>query len=84
MGQTIQLPSGTPTLAGHTFQYWQGSEYYPGDDYVVEGDHTLKAVFTKNQPTIPDTGDATPLALAVALVLLAASAFGMVLARRRG
>ena len=84
VGQTIQLPSGTPTLAGHTFQYWQGSEYYPGDDYTVDGDHTLKAVFTKNQPTIPDTGDATPLALAVAVALLAASAFGMVLARRRG
>lgn len=37
--------------------YWQGSEYYPGDEYVVDGDHTLTAVYQKNAPTIPPTGD---------------------------
>ncbi|MBQ3386722.1 MAG: LPXTG cell wall anchor domain-containing protein, partial [Eggerthellaceae bacterium] len=57
VGQTIQLPAAAPTLAGHTFVYWQGSEYYPGDEYVVDGDHTLTAVYEKNAPTIPDTGD---------------------------
>ena len=57
VGQTIQLPAGTPTFEGYTFLYWQGSEYYPGDEYVVDGDHTLTAVYQKNAPTIPDTGD---------------------------
>ena len=84
VGQTIQLPSGTPTLEGYTFKYWQGSEYYPGDDYTVEGDHTLKAVFEKNAPTIPATGDVTPLGLVLGLALLAASACGLAFAFARG
>ena len=32
-------------------------EYAWGDEYVVDGDHTLTAVYQKNTPTIPDTGD---------------------------
>ena len=27
-----------PTRSGYTFQYWKGSEYQPGDTYVVEED----------------------------------------------
>ena len=81
-GDTIKLPTGTPTLKGYTFQYWEGSKYNPGDDYKVEGDHTLTAVYKKNSPTIPPTGDATPLALALALLVL--SGAGLAFARKRG
>lgn len=85
-GDIIYLPTGTPTLAGHTFQYWQGSKYNPGDEYTVTVDHTLTAVYKKNSPTVPATGDATPLALAIGLALLAATAAAVALAfaRRRG
>ncbi|MBR2790767.1 MAG: InlB B-repeat-containing protein [Eggerthellaceae bacterium] len=82
VGQPIQLPTGTPVRDGYTFQYYRGSEYYPGDTYIVEADHTLTAVYKKNQPTIPDTGDATPIALALALLVL--SGAGLAFARKRG
>ncbi|MBR2790791.1 MAG: MucBP domain-containing protein, partial [Eggerthellaceae bacterium] len=85
-GDTIKLPAGTPTLEGYTFVCWRGSEYQPGADYTVTGDHTLTAEFKKNSPTVPDTGDATPLALAIGLALLSATAAAVALAfaRRRG
>ena len=81
-GDIIYLPTGTPTLAGHTFVNWKGSEYNPGDEYTVTGDHTLTAVYKKNQPTIPDTGDAAPLALALALLVVSGAGFAF--ARKRG
>ncbi len=43
-GSTIIVPAA-PTKEGFIFRYWKGSEYYPGDTYVVSGDHTLTAVF---------------------------------------
>lgn len=62
-GSTIIVPAA-PTKEGFIFRYWKGSEYYPGDKYVVSGDHTLTAVFevdTSNEVippplTRPDTG----------------------------
>ena len=36
-----------PTRAGYDFAYWEGSKLYPGDDYTVQEDHTLKAIWTK-------------------------------------
>ena len=82
VGQPYPLPTGTPVYAGHTFVCYRGSEYYPGDTYIVEADHTLTAVYKKNQPTIPDTGDATPIALALALLVV--SGAGLAFARKRG
>ena len=82
-GDTIKLPTGIPTLEGYTFVCWRGSEYQPGQDYVVDGDHTLTAVFKKNQPTIPPTGDATPIAPAIVLALLAATFAAVTLAFAR-
>lgn len=41
-GSTIIVPAA-PTKEGFIFRYWKGSEYYPGDTYVVSGDHTLTA-----------------------------------------
>lgn len=32
-----------PTREGYVFDYWQGSEYQPGDQYTVTGDHTFVA-----------------------------------------
>lgn len=32
-----------PRKAGANFLYWEGSRYYPGEEYVVEGDHTFTA-----------------------------------------
>ena len=62
-GSTIIVPAA-PTREGFTFRYWKGSVYYPGDLYVVSGDHTLTAVWevdisneTTPPPMIrPDTG----------------------------
>ncbi|MBR2836379.1 MAG: InlB B-repeat-containing protein, partial [Coriobacteriales bacterium] len=93
VGDTITIPAA-PTLTGFTFKYWQGSEYYPGDKYVVEGSHTFTAVWQQNQqptptptptpnptpqqPSIPRTGDATFSATS-ALALIAISALCLTL-----
>lgn len=42
-GTVITLPA--PTRDGYTFDYWEGSKYYAGDKYKVNGDHTFKAVW---------------------------------------
>ena len=55
VGDTITIPNA-PTREGYTFKYWQGSEYYPGDKYKVEGDHTFTAVWEKSSsPADNDT-----------------------------
>lgn len=41
-----------PTRDGYTFRYWRGSEYQPGDKYVVTEDHTFIAQWEKK--TVPD------------------------------
>lgn len=46
VGDVITIPEA-PVRDGYTFQYWQGSKYYPGDKYTVEGDHTFTAVWEK-------------------------------------
>ena len=85
VGDTINLP-GAPVKAGYTFKLWSGSEYEAGVEYLVEGGHTFTAVYEKNAPTIPATGDAAAMALAFALFALAASSCGLALAlaRKRG
>ncbi|MBR2836084.1 MAG: hypothetical protein IKE43_10330, partial [Coriobacteriales bacterium] len=93
VGDTITIPDA-PTLSGFTFKYWQGSEYYPGDKYTVEGSHTFTAVWQQNQqpaptptptpnptpqqPSIPRTGDTTFSATS-ALALVAISAICLTL-----
>ena len=81
VGYKINLP-GAPTKDGYTFKCWKGSEYDAGAEYTVEGDHEFTAEWEKTKPTIPPTGDATPLALALALLVL--SGAGLAFARRRG
>lgn len=55
-------PAGTqiaiheaPTMEGHEFVCWKGSEYMPGDPYVVTGDHTFVAQWKATTPPGDDT-----------------------------
>ena len=47
-GSTITLP--TPVREGYEFLYWEGSRYYGGDSYKVEGPHSFKAVWKEKEP----------------------------------
>lgn len=38
-----------PTREGHTFLYWKGSEFQPGDKYTANADHTFTAVWKENK-----------------------------------
>lgn len=52
VGDTIAIPAA-PVREGYAFKHWQGSEYQPGDTYVVEGDHTFTAVWEKDAEPEP-------------------------------
>ncbi len=54
---TVIKIDAAPTREGYTFQYWKGSEYQPGADYTVTGDHTFVAQWKKNETT---PGGTTP------------------------
>ena len=47
-GSTITIPEA-PVREGYRFTYWKGSEYYPGDSYKVESDHTFTAQWKKDE-----------------------------------
>lgn len=49
---TVITIDEAPVWAGHTFLYWKGSKYYPGEKYTVVEDHTFTAVWDK--PDDPD------------------------------
>lgn len=51
LGDKITIPEG-PKLEGRTFKYWKGSEYYPGDLYIVVGNHSFVAVW--EDPVVPE------------------------------
>lgn len=75
-----------PTRKGYTFLYWEGSEYYPGDKYTVEGNHTFTAVWEKYEETLdpdnpskpgpgrsghtPKTGDASDISGLLSMMIL--------------
>jgi Rib/alpha/Esp surface antigen-like repeat protein len=51
-GATIVLPE--PSREGYTLEYWQGSQYQPGDSYVVTEEHTFTAIWKAiEKPTEP-------------------------------
>lgn len=51
-GATIVLPE--PSREGYALEYWQGSQYQPGDSYVVSEDHTFTAIWKAvEKPTEP-------------------------------
>ena len=44
-GDVIVLPR--PVRQGYSFDYWEGSRYEAGADYIVSKDHTFKAIWIK-------------------------------------
>ena len=83
----ITIPNEVPTKKGYTFEYWEGSKYYPGDQYKVVDNHTFKAKWKPN-PTpkgkdttynnrydVPYTKDETNLKFWTILMLLSCIAF---------
>lgn len=46
--EEFKLPKA-PTKEGYTFLYWKGSEYQPGQVYVVKEDHKFTAEWKKNE-----------------------------------
>ncbi|MBY0584815.1 InlB B-repeat-containing protein [Murdochiella sp. Marseille-P8839] len=58
-GSYIKLPIA-PVKPGYTFLYWKGSVYYPGDYYLVQGDHTLMAEWKENTQEPEDNTDTNP------------------------
>ena len=46
-----------PMREGFTFQYWEGSEHYPGQEYLVSEDHVFTAVWKKQENTTPSSGN---------------------------
>ncbi|HHU52939.1 MAG TPA: LPXTG cell wall anchor domain-containing protein [Clostridiaceae bacterium] len=53
VGEEITIEKA-PVKDGYEFQYWEGSEYQPGDKYKVPaGGHTFTAVWTKTSGTDP-------------------------------
>ncbi len=87
-GAVITLPA--PTKDGYTFDHWEGSTYYAGDQYTVTGDHTFKAVWKTGaggngkKGSGAKTGDENALGAWVVLLLAAmAGTTGMVYARKR-
>ncbi|MDO5026928.1 MAG: hypothetical protein Q4E50_03745, partial [Tissierellia bacterium] len=55
IGDEIEIPQG-PEKEGYRFLYWKGSEYYPGDKYLVEGNHEFEAVYEKIEEVDPSEG----------------------------
>lgn len=83
IGTELTMPDG-PVKEGYKFLYWQGSEYYPGDKFIVEGAHTFTAVYEKEQnPLSPQTGDDSNLCLWMALSLTSTCCFCYVISRKR-
>lgn len=88
VGDTIRIPDA-PTRAGHTFKCWRGSEYHPGDEYVVTGDHTFTAVWEKDgkrsssRSSLVQTGDPTAYEVIVGLAVAGTTAIAGGLVARR-
>ena len=58
-GTKISLPK--PTKSGYTFDYWEGSKYYAGDAYTVNGDHTFTAIWKSPSPVKPKVSVIVPV-----------------------
>ncbi len=46
--EEIVIPDAPLRDGDWYFDYWQGSEYYPGDRYIVKGDHNFKARWVRD------------------------------------
>lgn len=82
IGSEFIIPEG-PVKEGYKFLYWKGSEYYPGDKYIVEGPHTFTAVYEKiEKAASPDTSDDNHTALWMTLLLTSTFCFLFFLKKR--
>ena len=92
-GSVITIPDA-PTREGYNFLYWKGSEYHPGDEYTVDGDHTFTAQWqlvikdepkkdetTKKDKNTPSTGDEADPMLWMAICMLSLS--GVIFIKKR-
>ncbi len=55
-GDSIKIPEA-PVKEGYKFLYWEGSKYYPGDEYTVKSAHTFKAVWEKIEEPEEETSE---------------------------
>ena len=92
-GSTINLPK--PAREGYVFQYWEGSRYDAGDEYIVEGEHAFTAVWKAQSKSsgaskgsaVPKAGDDAALPMALCAIVAFASLMvlvGCAALRRRG
>ncbi|MBR3275006.1 MAG: InlB B-repeat-containing protein [Eubacterium sp.] len=91
-GKTLTLPK--PVREGYTFDYWEGSRYEAGANYVVKENHTFTAQWKQNGKTDggssnnnkPGTGDTNRTGLWIGLIAAAAAvaaAAGTAVKKRR-
>ena len=85
---------GAPTREGCEFQYWQGSQYQPGDKYIISaGGHTFVAVWkeipatdppgpTDHPDQLPSVGDNGTIYLWFSLPILLATALLFILRKK--
>ena len=89
VGEVITVMKA-PKRKGYKFRYWKGSKYYPGDKFTVAEDHTLTAVWKKdngngngNGRNGPATGDTGVMPWLVLFLGSMATLTGLCLKRRR-
>lgn len=94
--EEFKLPVA-PKKEGYTFLYWKGSQYQPGQVYVVKEDHAFIAEWKKNEVTpekkpdqqntantknSPSTGDNTEVMVYTGLSLLGLMSLLLVLRKK--
>ena len=94
--EEFTLPKA-PTKDGYTFLYWKGSQYQPGQVYVVKEDHAFIAEWKKNEvppekkpdqqntastKNTPNTGDNAEVMVYTGLSLVALMSLLLVLRKK--
>ena len=87
VGEVITVMKA-PERKGYKFSYWKGSKYHPGDKFKVAEDHTLTAVWKKDNGNGhgrngPSTGDTNVMPWLVLLLGSLTALTGLSLKRRR-
>ena len=91
--EEFKLPEA-PTKDGYTFLYWKGSEYKPGQVYVVKEDHKFTAQWKKNEvkpepkktekiKKTPKTGDSSEMMMYAGIAALMSMGALLILKKKR-
>lgn len=76
-----------PKRDGYTFEYWEGSEYLPGQKFKVDGDHTFTAKWRKNNSNIKGksvkTGDAANPIIWILMMLASGGVAAGIITRKK-